>query len=171
MGIVEDLRLARLGLYVAVNPGADRGHRVAGARRPRGPHPSRCHGRASGTGAAVSSSQAQGGRRRTGVRTRHREAGQPALEEHPDSARLQRVADLRSAHGGHKLARVAPHGFITCSTWPRVSTSQTLRPPPWSLRVLPDHLREVSTRRPALPRCSGRWALPLHPPGTGSCFT
>jgi integrase len=38
-----------------------------------------------------------------------------------------------------------------------------------TLRVLFDHLRETRTRRPAMPRCSGWWALPLQRPGVMEC--
>jgi hypothetical protein len=35
--------------------------------------------------------------------------------------------------------------------------------------VLFDHFLETRTRRPAIPRCSGLWALPLHRPGVVEC--
>jgi hypothetical protein len=38
-----------------------------------------------------------------------------------------------------------------------------------TFRVLFDHFRDTSMRRPAMPRCSGWWALPLQRPGVMEC--
>jgi hypothetical protein len=37
------------------------------------------------------------------------------------------------------------------------------------IESLVDHFRETKTRRPAMPRCSGWWALPLQCPGVMEC--
>jgi hypothetical protein len=36
-------------------------------------------------------------------------------------------------------------------------------------KLLLDHFRETRTRRPAMPRCSGLWALSLQRPGVMEC--
>jgi hypothetical protein len=55
---------------------------------------------------------------------------------------------------------------LTCGYSPLGSSVDVLHS--GTSRVLLDHLRDTRTRRPAMPRCSGLWALPLQRPGSWS---